>query len=331
MGKVLHGDALQVLKTLPDCKFHTCITSPPYYNLRDYSAGLYEIGHEATPEQYIERLVDVFAEVRRVLREDGTLWLIIADSYAVKSGKQPPTNTRNSYGHTAKRVPVGLKEKDLIGIPWMLAFALREAGWYLRQDIIWQKSNCMPESVKDRCTSSYEHIFLLSKSPKYYFNAEAISEPIAESSAKRYAQDIKTQRGSLRQPGKAAPMKAALPRFGGQKYGEDHSQESRTKSGNVYTPSGRRNKRDVWTISTAHFTGAHFATFPPKLVETCLLAGCPIDGITLDPFAGSGTTGIVSASCGRDFLGIELNAEYVEMANKRILEAEMQGFQTQLI
>ena len=174
---VLQGDALELLRTLPPESVHTCVTSPPYYNLRDYGVEG-QIGNEGSVEEYLQALVTVFREVRRVLRPDGTLWVNVGDSYATKSGSQPPTNTRNSCGHTAKRVPQGYKKKDLIGIPWQLAFALRADGWYLRQDIIWQKPNCMPESVNDRCTRSHEYIFLLSKSAHYYFNAAAISEPV---------------------------------------------------------------------------------------------------------------------------------------------------------
>lgn len=172
---ILQGDALELLRTLPPESVHTCVTSPPYYNLRDYGVEG-QIGNEASVEEYLQALVTVFREVRRVLRPDGTLWVNVGDSYATKSGSQPPTNTRNSCGHTAKRVPQGYKKKDLIGIPWQLAFALRADGWYLRQDIIWQKPNCMPESVNDRCTKSHEYIFLLSKSERYYFDAAAISE-----------------------------------------------------------------------------------------------------------------------------------------------------------
>ena len=174
---ILQGDALELLRTLPPESVHTCVTSPPYYNLRDYGVEG-QIGNEGSVEEYLQALVAVFREVRRVLRPDGTLWVNVGDSYATKSGSQPPTNTRNSCGHTAKRVPQGYKKKDLIGIPWQLAFALRADGWYLRQDIIWQKPNCMPESVNDRCTRSHEYIFLLSKSERYYFDAAAISEPV---------------------------------------------------------------------------------------------------------------------------------------------------------
>lgn len=324
METILCGDALEQLRTLEPDSVHTCVTSPPYYNLRDYGmAG--QIGAEATPEEYIENLVKVFREVQRVLRPNGTLWINIGDSYATRSGAQPPTNTRNVHGHTAKRPPTGYKCKDLIGIPWMLAFALRADGWYLRQDIIWAKPNCMPESVRDRCTKSHEYIFLLSKSDRYYFDAAAISEPIAGSSTMRYLQNLEGQSGSDRQPGKTnGKMKAVLPRFGGGKYRDDESKENRTKSGNLYVPALRRNKRDVWTIGTGGFKGAHFAVFPEKLVEPCILAGCPEGGLVLDPFAGSGTTGVVAKHLARNFIGIELNPEYCRMADERIRAATVQ-------
>lgn len=316
------GDSLEILRTMPSETVNCVVTSPPYFGLRDYGiAG--QIGREDTPEDYIERLVEVFREVRRVLRSDGTLWLNIGDSYATHSGNNPPRNTRNVCGHTAKKVPKGYKAKDLIGIPWMLAFALRNDGWYLRQDIIWSKSNCMPESVKDRCTKSHEYIFLLAKSPKYYFDAEAISEPIADSSTKRYLQSIEKQNGSYKQPGREGrPMKAALPRFGGKKYGGLSKEEARTKSGKPGTPTLRRNKRSVWTIGTRGFRGAHFAVFPEQLVEPCILAGCPVGGTVLDPFSGSGTVGVVCKKSGRNYLGIELNPEYAAMGTQRIEETQ---------
>lgn len=318
---ILTGDALEQLRKLPPESVHTCVTSPPYYNLRDYGAAG-QIGKEASVEEYLQSLVSVFREVRRVLRADGTLWVNMGDSYATRSGNQPPTNTRNSCGHTAKHTPRGYKYKDLIGVPWQLAFALRADGWYLRQDIIWNKSNCMPESVRDRCTKSHEYIFLLSKAERYYFDAAAISEPIAESSAKRYLQNIEAQKGSDRQPGKTnGPMKAALPRFGGEKYGNNTTPEARTKSGKVYAPTLRRNKRDVWTVSTSGFRGAHFAVFPEKLIEPCILAGSPLGGTVLDPFAGSGTTGVVAKRLRRDFIGCEVNPDYAQMAADRIAAA----------
>ena len=320
---ILLGDALEKLRELPPESVHTCVTSPPYYNLRDYGIDG-QIGREQTPEEYVAKLVDVFREVRRVIRQDGTAWVNIGDSYATRSGPQPPTNTRNSCGHTEKRTPSGYKYKDLIGIPWLLAFALRADGWYLRQDIIWNKSNCMPESVRDRCTKSHEYIFLLSKSEHYYFDAEAISEPITGASTKRYMQNIEKQSGSFKQPDRGGrPMKAALPRFGGEKYGAEQTDETRTKSGKTYVPTPRRNKRDVWTIGTSGFRGAHFAVFPEKLIEPCILAGCPAGGTVLDPFTGSGTTGVVAKRLGRNFVGCEINPAYYEMATRRISETKM--------
>jgi DNA modification methylase len=331
MTTILHGDALEKLRELPDESVHTCITSPPYYGLRDYGTDG-QIGIEKTPEEYITRLVEVFREVRRILRKDGTLWVVIGDSYAGSwhgrnadgAASEVNENKRNkgSRAGTLKKHGNTCKPKDLIGIPWMLAFALRADGWYLRQDIIWQKPNAMPESVKDRCTKSHEYIFLLTKAKSYYYNAEAISEPIADSSVERYKEDISAQKGSLRvQKGKKGPMKAVLPRYEGRKYTENPDVFYKTKSGTMYEARPRRNRRDVWTISTASFKGAHFATFPEKLVEPCILAGSPPGGTVLDPFTGSGTCGAVAKRTGRDFIGIELNQEYCEIARKRIEES----------
>ena len=318
METVLLGDALERLRELPDESVNCCVTSPPYYGLRDYGTEG-QIGLEGAPEEYIEKLVSVFREVRRILRRDGTLWINVGDSYATRSGPQPPRNTRNSCGHTAKCVPNGYKYKDLIGIPWMLAFALRADGWYLRQDIIWKKDNPMPESVRDRCTKSHEYIFLLSRAARYFFDAQAISEPVAESTVRRFAQDVEHQAGSMRQPNRGGrPMKAAPPRFGGNKYGDSEDIATRTKSGNPAIFRPRRNRRDVWTINTTPHKGAHFAVFPEKLVEPCILAGCPEGGAVLDPFTGSGTTGVAAKRLGRDFIGIEINPEYHRMALERI-------------
>lgn len=262
-----------------------------------------QIGNEGSVEEYLQALVAVFREVRRVLHPNGTLWVNVGDSYATNSGNQPPTNTRNSCGHTAKRVPQGYKKKDLIGIPWQLAFALRADGWYLRQDIIWQKPNCMPESVNDRCTRSHEYIFLLSKSAHYYFNAAAISEPVT--SAK----------------GNARTFRGGGAYTGGRSH-DNSAQVERESHGNSKNKTGRRNKRSVWSVSTNGFRGAHFATFPEKLIEPCILAGCPEGGVVLDPFAGSGTAGVVAKRMGRDFMGCEINPSYVEMAARRIAEVE---------
>lgn len=299
---VLQGDALKLLRTLPPESVHTCVTSPPYYNLRDYGMEG-QIGNEGSVEEYLQALVAVFREVRRVLHPNGTLWVNVGDSYATNSGNQPPTNTRNSCGHTAKRVPQGYKKKDLIGIPWQLAFALRADGWYLRQDIIWQKPNCMPESVNDRCTKSHEYIFLLSKSAHYYFNAAAISEPVT--SAK----------------GNARTFRGGGAYTGGRSH-DNSAQVERESHGNAENKTGRRNKRSVWSVSTNGFRGAHFAVFPEKLIEPCILAGCPDGGVVLDPFAGSGTTGVVAKRMGRGFVGCEINPSYVEMATGRIAEVE---------
>ena len=329
-SQIIVGDALETLRTLPDGICDCCVTSPPYYGLRDYGAEG-QIGLEQTPEEYIERLVEVFHEVRRVLKDDGTLWVNIADSYA-GSGKgcaiYPDNAAKYKQGtnrgmlgavNTTKPRSPGIKPKDMIGIPWMLAFALRADGWYLRQDIIWHKPNPMPESVRDRCTKSHEYIFLLSKSRRYYFDAEAISEPIADSSAKRYAQNIDSQKGSDQQPGKTnGNMKACRPRYGGKKYTENPDVFFRTKSDGVYDYRPRRNKRDVWTVSKRPYKGAHFAVYPEELIDPCVLAGSKKGGVVLDPFCGSGTTGEVAIVNGRKFVGIDINADYANMSSNRI-------------
>jgi DNA modification methylase len=307
MIKILIGDCRDTLKTLPDQSVHCCVTSPPYFGLRDYGMGT-QIGLEKTPEQFVAELVLVFKEVKRVLRDDGTLWLNLGDSYAsYRDGKATPDTSRGESDGTL--VPKGsaknrmastfagtsVKHKDLIGIPWMVAFALRADGWYLRQDIIWHKPNPMPESVTDRCTKSHEYIFLLSKSPKYYFDNEAIKEPVAESTVGRLKQkNLPNQKGSDRVPFKTnGNMKAA---------------------GN----GENRNKRSVWTVTTKPFKGAHFATFPTDLVMPCILAGCPEGGTVLDPFGGAGTTGMVALRNNRKAILCELNPDYAKMAEDRI-------------
>lgn len=311
---ILAGDCLTQLKTLPDNCINCCITSPPYYGLRDYGVSE-QIGLEDTPHEYVQRLVDVFREVRRVLRDDGTLWLNIGDSYAAQRGgtHQPAESLAgghhgytpdggivnrgrsDGYNPTRNASAIGLKHKDLIGIPWMLAFALRADGWYLRQDIIWAKPNPMPESVKDRCTKSHEYIFLLSKSQKYYFDNDAIKEPAKPDNSVRDRDHTRLNN---------------IP-------GRTHMGGLKT---NHYT---MKNKRDVWAITTKPFKGAHFATFPEDLVEPCILAGSPADGIILDPFFGSGTTGVVALKHGRQFVGCELNSEYIEIAKHRLNSVQM--------
>jgi DNA modification methylase len=313
MIQILQGDCRDVLKTLPDCSVHCCVTSPPYFGLRDYGcAG--QIGLESTPDAYVAELVAVFREVRRVLRDDGTLWLNLGDSYS-GSGKGPAGNLGKIHNEreikqTSGIVPDGLKPKDLIGIPWRVAFALQADGWYLRQDIIWAKPNPMPESVRDRCTKAHEYIFLLAKSERYYYDAEAIAEPVAVSTVERLSQPtLAQQEGSWRVPGKTnGAMKAVGPRFGGQKYGDSDDPKHATKSGNVYPipgPDARRNKRSVWTVTTKPYREAHFATFPPDLIRPCIRAGCPpagkrcdCDEIILSP-TGSGEIEDPSMETGR--------------------------------
>lgn len=309
LDTIYTGDCLEVLKTLPDESVNCCVTSPPYYALRDYGISG-QIGRESTPKEYISRLTDVFTEVRRVLRPDGTLWLNIADTYAGKGNQGDFIDPKNPKGRNGQTVAIngkvdGCKSKDMIGIPWLLAFSLRDSGWYLRNDIIWLKENAMPESAKDRCSRCYEHIFLLSKSKKYYFDGKAIAEPIAPSTRVR----MKGGRRSSHKfgeivPGQQTVQKINQPRKVGEISDED------------ICPT--RNKRDVWCINTVPFRGKHYAAYPPKLVETCLLAGCPENGIVLDPFIGSGTTALVAKQMNRHFVGIELNPEFTEMAYERI-------------
>ncbi len=330
MGRIILADALEGLRLLEAGSCRTCVTSPPYYGLRDYGTPG-QIGLEATPEEYIARLVEVFREVRRVLADDGTLWINIADTYAGSYAGHGDTRTTNRANHAARVdkpciTPSGMKPKDLMGIPWMLAFALRADGWYLRQEIIWAKPNPMPESVTDRCTKAHESLFLLSKQPRYYFDASAIAEPVAESTVKRLAQDVDAQAGSTRVPGKTnGPMKAVPPRYGGNKYTATPEVFNRTKSGNAYVFRDMRNKRDVWTVATQPFKEAHFATFPPDLIRPCILAGSAKGDTVLDPFFGSGTTGVVTFEECRDFVGIDNNPDYVALAERRTAEAMTQG------
>lgn len=303
---ILQGDALDVIRTLPGQSVHCCVTSPPYFGLRDYGVDG-QIGLEDTPDAFVARLVEVFREVRRVLRDDGTLWLNLGDSYAANRGRQVPSTKGGpkhgegqSVGGKGSSVPDGLKQKDLIGIPWRVAFALQADGWYLRQEVIWHKPNPMPESVKDRCVKSHEQIFLLSKSPRYHFDHEAIKEPVAYSTVARLSQaTLEKQAGSSRVPGKT--------------------------NGNMKAVGSKemRNRRSVWTVTTKPFKGAHFATFPPDLIEPCVLAGCPVGGTVLDPFFGAGTTGLVAQKHGRNAIGIELNPEYVALASARLGLSDM--------
>lgn len=402
---ILQGDCVEVLKTLPEGSVQTCVTSPPYYGLRDYGTASWEggdpgcdhaekrggngaastkqttsngtqdyqykhtcrkcgavrvdnqIGLEETPEQYVAKLVEVFREVRRVLKDDGTLWLNLGDSYAgsggvgnqrdgANKGNMAKFKNPNSYKITrSKRMERGsgrwgggnvpatgnLKPKDLIGIPWMVAFALRADGWYLRQDIIWHKPNPMPESMTDRCTKAHEYIFLLSKSARYYFDYEAIQEPASDASVARWSQDVENQEGSTRANG-GAKSNGNMKAVGGPKSRDEYKnlqyngQKPRTIHekrlvGEEYA-AAVRNKRSVWTVTTKPYKEAHFATFPPDLIEPCILAGSRPGDAVLDPFNGSGTTGAVSLHHRRKYVGIELKADYIRLTQKRLARVQ---------
>lgn len=349
--RILIGDVRDRLRELADESVHCVVTSPPYWGLRDYGvAG--QIGLEETPATFVAIMVDVFREVRRVLCKDGTLWLNLGDSYAGSWGAQSRGNspsekstltTNNGKGpkagdkysilsasqiaahpkgiNTGSIREPGLKPKDLIGIPWRVAFALQADGWYLRQDIIWAKPNPMPESVADRCTKAHEYLFLLSKSARYYYDAEAIAEP-------RVGNEDAGVAGWTSGPGAHSAVEHnrqkgdAMTFRGGQyvngrKFDNSHA-TARDSTGNKAAAKTTRNRRSVWSIATEPFSEAHFATFPPALIEPCILAGCPKGGTVLDPFGGAGTTGLVADRLGRNAMLIELNPEYAEMARRRI-------------
>jgi site-specific DNA-methyltransferase (adenine-specific) len=304
--EILQGDCVELLNKIEDQSINTCITSPPYWGLRDYGVDG-QLGLEETAEEFIEGMVRVFSEVKRVLRDDGTLWLNMGDSYAMTSirgkdskfsghlGSMKHWGKEGSIQLGKRNLPFNLKPKNLIGMPWRLALALQADGWYLRQDIIWHKPNPMPESVRDRCTKSHEYIFLLSKKPKYYYDHEAIKENSVRA-------------GSIPK-GKKYSSELADNKIGGK-----HTRETL----NEKPVAAKKNKRSVWKVSTKPFKGAHFATFPKDLIEPCVLAGCPESGTVLDPFGGSGTTGIVAAQHNRNAVLLELNQEYIDLAKERI-------------
>jgi DNA modification methylase len=363
------GDCREVLKTLPSKSVNCCVTSPPYWGLRDYQTGTWEggdpncphmrttkiskdtvtghkamheqgnvvgdaiyrstcpkcgavrkdsqLGLEETPSQFVNNLVQVFREVHRVLRDDGTLWLNLGDSYYNyradgKQVKQTVANTRQDFPesspHRANKID-GLKQKDLIGIPWRVAFALQDDGWYLRQDIIWHKPNPMPESVKDRCTKSHEYIFLFSKNKNYYYDIDAIREPHTWEETKPRPSGMARNAQKYREKVK----------YGGGGTGlVGHSGTFKEDGSPLNHPLGK-NKRSVWTITTKPYKEAHFAVFPTELIEPCVKAGCPEEGTVLDPFGGSGTTGLVADRLGRNAKIIELNKDYIELANNRVM------------
>ncbi len=363
---VLLGDALEMLRPLPDESVHCCVTSPPYWGLRDYGVDG-QLGLERTPEEYVTKMVEVFREVRHVLRDDGTLWLNLGDCYATGAGAVGQAPGGGSQGDgwakrgvmtTPNRMPIpGLKSKDLVGIPWRVAFALQADGWWLRQDIVWHKPNPMPESVRDRCTKAHEYIFLLSKSGRYYYDADAIAEPAVLSNAasrqvvpanwaqsgektaiahSRRARGGKTAfrgQGANRESASGPAnrdgrdMRSVGSKNGVQKEHDsgrrmvENTRRDRAAAGDHDSPFGAtRNRRSVWTVATRPFPGAHFATFPPELIRPCIRAGSPQGGVVLDPFFGAGTTGLVARQEGRSFIGIELNPAYVEMARRRLAD-----------
>ena len=368
--EIKQGDCLEVLKTLPSDSLNCCITSPPYWGLRDYGTGEWiegdpacshkrdskhselittghrnfdgavgdgiykdkckrcgaerkdrQIGLELTPESYVQKMVDVFREVRRVLRADGTLWLNLGDSYS-GSGKGPAGNLGGDERHLEEKhtkiIPEGLKQKDLVGIPWRVALALQADGWYLRQDIIWHKPNPMPESVTDRCTKAHEYIFLMTKSANYHFDNEAIKEDsVWDVDGTGTIKRAERQREGLKS--NPTEMKNGIRiKYPNGKHG-DGQQSPKT----IY---GKRNKRSVWSVNVKPYKEAHFATFPKELIEPCVLAGCPKDGTILDPFGGSGTTAEVAIENGRNALLIELNPEYIELAKTRISNTQTNLF-----
>ena len=330
LNHIYTGDALNVLQTLPTESVDCIVTSPPYYALRNYNADG-QIGLETTPEQYLKRLTEVFMECHRVLKKSGTMWLVMGDSYAGSGRGKGDINKKGIQQHASfvgdmfdKPYRIhGYKNKDLMGIPWALAFSLRDAGWHLRQDIIWHKPNPMPESVMDRCTKAHEYIFLLSKSARYYFDHNAMLEPARYDNRKKM-----THEGSVKYADNGTGIGAQTISKGGRQRWANAIRGYVTKDDATGLPAQHhgsniamlpaRNKRSVWTVPTRGYKGAHFATFPLGLIRPCIEAGCPPDGVVLDPFMGAGTTALVARELGRSYVGIELNADYVKMAEGRL-------------
>jgi DNA modification methylase len=315
--QILTGDCRETLKTLPDQSVHCCVTSPPYFGLRDYGHDG-QIGLEQSPEDFIAQLVSVFREVKRVLRDDGTLWLNLGDSYYNYRPGKGQALVKQSCASNGQDLPQtcarrgnkldGLKEKDLIGIPWMAAFALRADGWYLRQDIIWHKPNPMPESVGDRCTKAHEYIFLLSKSQSYFYDRMAIAEPAI------YAEQHANKATSWGKKKADAGVKANIEQY----------QQIGVENNKTCLEGGMKNKRSVWSVNVKPYKEAHFATYPPELIKPCILAGCPEGGTVLDPFGGSGTTAQVAMENNRSAILCELNPEYVQLINHRLAQIQPQ-------
>jgi len=340
--QILVGDALEILRTLPSDSVNCVVTSPPYWGLRDYGVDG-QLGLEPSPAAFIANLVAVFEEVRRVLRPDGTCWVNMGDSYSHGGGgskgdaRWPKEAEHGNITPRHMKAASGMKPKDLMMMPHRVAIAMQDAGWYVRQDIVWAKPNPMPESVRDRCTKSHEYIFLLTKSERYFFDQDGICEPVSPNTHARLSQDVQNQIGSERANGGAktnGPMKA-VGRGVGWGHGTDAEQRQRgrvrklaeagsgTKNNGSFDQAmaimpSVRNKRSVWSIATQSFKEAHFATFPLEIPTICIKAGCPVGGVVLDPFFGAGTTGLAADRLQRDCIGIELNPAYAEMARQRI-------------
>lgn len=318
------GDCREIMQGLPAESVQCCITSPPYWGLRDYGHDG-QLGLERTPREYVATMVDVFRDVRRLLKDDGTLWLNIGDTYnAYNGGAGPGSKLSKNQTENRPKLETGyglqdksLKPKDLIGIPWRIALALQEDGWFLRQDIIWHKPNPMPESVGDRCTKAHEYIFLLTKSERYYYDADSIKEPAVCGANGSEFHTGKTGDHQLGRAQKVRPSKVRGEFAGKTEAMADTGQNA------FRAVTEKRNKRSVWTVPLKPYKGAHFATFPKELIKPCVLAGCPEGGTVLDPFIGSGTTAAVAYAEGRNFVGCELNPEYIELARKRLAQRQL--------
>jgi DNA modification methylase len=332
-NKIYLDDCLNGLKKLPDNFVNTCVTSPPYWGLRDYGVEG-QLGLESNPEEYVEKITQIFNEVKRVLKEDGTLWLNLGDTYNANyrgGGKENASKIQKGNKGTVdfmntERNKIDLRPKNLVGIPWRVAFALQENKWYLRSDIIWHKPNCMPESVQDRPTKSHEYIFLLSKSEQYYYDIDAIREPHKKSTKKRAMRGVskenKYAKGRER-PNGVHPNTMSQPR---QHLGYKDMDKKIKEGKTTLNPKGR-NKRTVWKVSNKPLKEAHFAAFPPDLIEPCILAGAPEGGIVLDPFMGAGTTALVAYKNNRKFIGFELNQKYINIAYKRLGKVNKKFYQ----
>jgi DNA modification methylase len=327
MNRIINKDCLEGMKELPANSVDCCVTSPPYFGLRDYGHEG-QIGLEETPEQYVDKMVEVFEQVKWVLKPEGTLWLNLGDSYCASSTGSQGNNSSKLEGGKSTQIEAGkrpdksriagVKQKDLIGIPWLVAFALRSAGWYLRQDIIWHKPNPMPESVTDRCTKAHEYIFLLSKSSKYYYDHEAVkidaltfeNRPAGVVRNRLYNYDSKENNNP------EAYLRQKLNNRIDLNGTDGFRDTGIVRCGDPM--DGKANKRSVWTVTTKPFSAAHFAAFPEDLIVDCIKAGCPENGTVLDPFMGAGTTALVARKLNRNYIGFELNKEYIKIAEKRL-------------